>query len=88
MTEFLEPTARDQLPGAPTIIEQGASVLAAVGRTSIPDATDVLRAAAARTGIKVAHVAQLLVDWERTGRLSRDLRTAIRHSLPSFPLAP
>ncbi|MFI7005495.1 hypothetical protein [Streptomyces sp. NPDC050145] len=49
-------------------------------------AADLLRGASERTGITLEHVSQLLVDWERTGRLCSDLRAEIQPFLP--PPAP
>ena len=40
------------------------------------------------TGIKLRHVAQLLIEWTRTGRLCADLRTELDRQLAGHTKSP
>ncbi|MFG2452879.1 ANTAR domain-containing protein [Streptomyces sp. NPDC048512] len=72
------------------IIDQAIGVLFAVVRLTPDQGWNVLRARSQNTNIKLRHVAELLVDWARTGNLTEDIRTELERQLalhsPPTPL--
>ncbi|MER7201350.1 ANTAR domain-containing protein [Streptomyces sp. CB01635] len=81
-------TGRPQ-PGAfDAVVDQAAGVLIAVGRMTPADAWDVLRETSMRTDIKLRHVAELLVEWGRSGVLCADIRTELDRQLAQRSRAP
>lgn len=76
-------------PGAfDAVVDQAAGVLIAVGRMTSAEAWDVLRETSMRTDIKLRHVAELLVEWGRSGVLCADLRTELDRQLAQRRPAP
>ncbi|GAA1283758.1 hypothetical protein GCM10009646_84150 [Streptomyces aureus] len=76
-------------PGAfDAVVDQAAGVLIAVGRMTSAEAWDVLRETSMRTDIKLRHVAELLVEWGRTGALCADIRTELDRQLAQRRPAP
>ncbi|MFB7999566.1 ANTAR domain-containing protein [Streptomyces sp. NPDC056002] len=76
-------------PGAfDAVVDQAAGVLIAVGRMSSAEAWDVLRETSMRTDIKLRHVAELLVEWGRTGALCADIRIELDRQLAQRRPAP
>ncbi|MGW5736651.1 MULTISPECIES: hypothetical protein [Streptomyces] len=71
--------------GPRRLAEQAELIVAVVGGLSPSAARDGLRQISARTGIKEHHVAQLLVEWGRTGVLCADIRTELHHYLATHP---
>ncbi|MFD3480384.1 ANTAR domain-containing protein [Streptomyces sp. NPDC058695] len=81
-------TVRPQ-PGAfDAVVDQAVGVLIAVGRMTPADAWDVLRETSMRTDIKLRHVAELLVEWGRSGVLCADIRTELDRQLAQRRRAP
>ncbi|MFB8267688.1 MULTISPECIES: ANTAR domain-containing protein [unclassified Streptomyces] len=70
------------------MVDQAAGVLIAVGRMSSAEAWDVLRETSMRTDIKLRHVAELLVEWGRTGALCADIRIELDRQLAQRRPAP
>ncbi|MEK0099663.1 ANTAR domain-containing protein [Streptomyces sp. A475] len=70
------------------MVDQAAGVLIAVGRMSSAEAWDVLRETSMRTDIKLRHVAELLVEWGRTGALCADIRIELDRQLAPRRPAP
>jgi hypothetical protein len=63
------------------VIDQALGVLVAVGRISPAEAWDALRETSMCTNIKLRHVAELVVDWARTGDLAPDIREQLARRL-------
>ncbi|MET7520297.1 ANTAR domain-containing protein [Streptomyces sp. NPDC005480] len=70
------------------VVDQAAGVLIAVGRMTSAEAWDVLRETSMRTDIKLRHVAELLVEWGRSGVLCADIRTELDRQLAQRGRAP
>lgn len=70
------------------VIDQAAGVLIAVGRMTSAEAWDVLRETSMRTDIKLRNVAELLVEWGRSGALCADIRTELNRQLAQRGRAP
>lgn len=70
------------------VIDQAVSVLIAVGRMTSAEAWDVLRETSMRTDIKLRNVAELLVEWGRSGALCADIRTELNRQLAQRGRAP
>ncbi|WP_223281351.1 ANTAR domain-containing protein [Streptomyces antnestii] len=76
-------------PGAfDAVVDQAAGVIIAVGRMSSAEAWDVLRETSMRTDIKLRHVAELLVEWGRSGVLCADIRTELARQFAQRRQAP
>ncbi|NGO11877.1 ANTAR domain-containing protein [Streptomyces sp. HC44] len=56
------------------VIDQAIGVVVAVGQMTPEEAWDVLRETSMCTNIKLRHVAELVVDWGRTGELVADIK--------------
>ncbi len=63
------------------VIDQAMGVLMAVGRCSSAEAWDALREASMRTNTKLRIVAELVLEWARTGNLPPALRTELERRL-------
>jgi hypothetical protein len=61
--------------------DQAIGIIAALGKLSPSESLDVLVEVSQHTNIKVRHVAELIVDFGRTGRLCTDIRTELNTSL-------
>ncbi|MEU8794298.1 ANTAR domain-containing protein [Streptomyces sp. NPDC048643] len=69
------------------VIDQAIGVLLAVGRLTPDEGWNVLREVSQRTNVKLHRVAELIIDWARTGKLCGDVRTELdlqlaRHGRP------
>ncbi|MGW6263285.1 ANTAR domain-containing protein [Streptomyces sp. NPDC055085] len=62
-------------------VDQAIGVILSVGRLSPEQGWDILREISQRTNIKLRHVAELIVDWARTGSLPADIRTELDKQL-------
>ncbi|MGW7265224.1 ANTAR domain-containing protein [Streptomyces sp. NPDC054842] len=63
------------------VVDQAIGVVAAVGRLTPDEGWNVLRNISQTTNIKMRHVAELIVDWARTGRLPDDIRNRLESEL-------
>ncbi|MFH8736500.1 ANTAR domain-containing protein [Streptomyces sp. NPDC017964] len=63
------------------VVDQAVGVVIAVGRLTSAEAWDVLRETSMRTDIKLHHVAELLVEWGRSGALCADIRIELDRQL-------
>ncbi|MGW3819951.1 ANTAR domain-containing protein [Streptomyces sp. NPDC005046] len=63
------------------VIDQAIGVLLAVGELIPDQGWNVLRAVSPYTNIKLRHVAELLIEWARTGDLGQDLRLELDRQL-------
>ncbi|MGW6485682.1 ANTAR domain-containing protein [Streptomyces sp. NPDC055056] len=63
------------------VVDQAIGVLLAVGTLTPDQGWDVLREVSQRTNIKLRHVAELLVEWARTGKLAADIQTELDQQL-------
>ncbi|MEU1118026.1 MULTISPECIES: ANTAR domain-containing protein [unclassified Streptomyces] len=62
-------------------VERAANVIVGVGRCTAAEARDILRRISLATDIKPFHVAQLVVEWGRTGSLCADVRHELERQL-------
>ncbi|MCX5001024.1 ANTAR domain-containing protein [Streptomyces sp. NBC_00638] len=63
------------------VVDQAIGVVLAVGQLTPEQGWDVLREVSQRTNIKLRHVAELVIDWARTGKLCTDVRTELERQL-------
>lgn len=63
------------------VVDQAIGVVLAVGRLSPDAGWEVLRNISQNTNIKLRHVAELIVDWARTGELPAEVRERLEHEL-------
>jgi AmiR/NasT family two-component response regulator len=63
------------------VVDQAIGVVLAVGRLSPDAGWEVLRNISQNTNIKLRRVAELVVDWARTGELPDDVRGRLEHEL-------
>ncbi|MER7983631.1 ANTAR domain-containing protein [Streptomyces sp. NPDC095817] len=59
-------------------------VLLAAGRLTPDQGWNVLREISQHTNIKLRHVAELIIDWARTGNLCTDIRTELDRQLAPY----
>jgi hypothetical protein len=74
----------EQLAAAVTshaTVDQAVGIMVGLGKLSPSESWDVLVEVAQLTNIKVRHVAELIVDFGRTGHLCTDIRTELNNSL-------
>ncbi|MFG2308720.1 ANTAR domain-containing protein [Streptomyces sp. NPDC048566] len=93
MTELVGNPRDDGLGGRDTtasgaVLDHAVGVVMKLGRLAPEQAEQILRDLSRHTGIKVRHVAQLLVEWTRTGRLCADLRTELDRQLATHRASP
>ncbi|MCQ4205584.1 ANTAR domain-containing protein [Streptomyces longispororuber] len=62
-------------------VDQAIGVVLAVGQLTPAEAWDVLRELSMRTNIKLRHVAELLVEWGKTGELTGEIRAELDRQL-------
>jgi AmiR/NasT family two-component response regulator len=67
------------------VVDQAIGVVIAIGRLTPEQAWDVLRNVSQHTNIKLRHVAELLLEWARTGQLATDIRTELKRQLDHPP---
>ncbi|MFD8418130.1 ANTAR domain-containing protein [Streptomyces sp. NPDC059466] len=63
------------------VVDQAIGVLLAVGRLTPDEGWDTLRSISQNTNVKLRQVAELIVEWARTGRLPGDIRSQLEHEL-------
>ncbi|MGW6486219.1 ANTAR domain-containing protein [Streptomyces sp. NPDC055056] len=63
------------------MVDQAIGIILSVGHFNPEQGWDVLREISQRTNIKLRHVAELIVDWARTGHLPADIRTELDRQL-------
>ena len=63
-------------------------MLAALSNTTPDEAERLLQELSAQTGIKPRHVAELIIEFARTGRLCADLREELEHQLAQRRVPP
>ncbi|MFD5632303.1 ANTAR domain-containing protein [Streptomyces sp. NPDC127072] len=66
------------------VVDQAIGVVLALGQLTPEQGWDVLKEVSQRTNIKLRHVAELLVDWARTGDLNSDVRTELDRQLAQY----
>ncbi|MER7982602.1 ANTAR domain-containing protein [Streptomyces sp. NPDC095817] len=82
VTELRQENAQlQQAVHSHAVIDQAIGVLLAVGELTPDQGWDVLRAISQHTNIKLRHVAQLLIEWARTGNLCAEVRTELERQL-------
>lgn len=70
------------------VVDHAVGVVVTLGRLAPEQAEQVLRELSRHTGIKLRHVAHLLIEWTRTGRLCADLRTELDRQLADHRKSP
>ncbi|MEW2168134.1 ANTAR domain-containing protein [Streptomyces sp. NPDC007084] len=70
------------------VLDNAVGIVVAMGRLAPEQAEQILRELSRHTGIKLRHVAQLLIEWTRTGRLCADLRTELDRQLAGHRESP
>jgi hypothetical protein len=63
------------------VADQAIGVLIARGRLAPEQGWNVLVGTSQHTNIKLRHVAELVVEWARTGHLAGDIRTELERQL-------
>ncbi|MEU1532339.1 ANTAR domain-containing protein [Streptomyces fagopyri] len=63
------------------VVDQAIGVILAVGRLTPDQGWDALRSISQNTNVKLRQVAELIVDWARTGRLPGEIRSRLEHEL-------
>ncbi|MEU0788256.1 ANTAR domain-containing protein [Streptomyces sp. NPDC006173] len=66
------------------VVDQAIGVLLAVGELTPDQGWDVLREVSQHTNIKLRHVAELLIEWPRTGTLNQELRLQLDRQLALY----
>ncbi|MGW3819713.1 ANTAR domain-containing protein [Streptomyces sp. NPDC005046] len=70
------------------VVDHAVGVVVALGQLAPAQAEQVLQELSRATGIKLRSVAQLIIEWTRTGRLCADLRTELDRQLPGVQEVP
>ncbi|WP_393087289.1 ANTAR domain-containing protein [Streptomyces sp. LN704] len=63
------------------VVDQAIGVILAVGRLTPDQGWDTLRGISQNTNVKLRHVAELIVEWARTGQLPSEIRSQLEHEL-------
>ncbi|MBV1941160.1 ANTAR domain-containing protein [Streptomyces sp. BV286] len=63
------------------VVDQAIGVMIAVGQLTPFQGWEVLREVSQRTNIKLRNVAELVVEWPRTGELSAGIRAELEQQL-------
>ncbi|MFJ6837388.1 ANTAR domain-containing protein [Streptomyces sp. NPDC091209] len=71
--------------GSHAVVDQASGVLLAVGQLRPDRGRHVLRKVSQRTGIKLRHVAELLIEWARTGHC---VPTSVTNWISNWPSTP
>lgn len=66
---------------AHAVVDQAIGVILAVGHLTPDQGWDVLREISQHTNIKLRHVAELIIEWARTGTLRTEVRTELERQL-------
>ncbi|MFG2452766.1 ANTAR domain-containing protein [Streptomyces sp. NPDC048512] len=65
------------------VVDQAIGVILAAGKLTPDQGWNVLRALSQNTNTKLRHVAELIIEWARTGSLGQDIRTELERQLAS-----
>ncbi|MFE9988019.1 ANTAR domain-containing protein [Streptomyces sp. NPDC005381] len=63
------------------VVDQAIGVVLAVGQLTPDEGWDAVRAISQNTNFKLRHVAELIVDWARTGELPSEIRGELERQL-------
>ncbi|MET8413374.1 ANTAR domain-containing protein [Streptomyces sp. NPDC005195] len=63
------------------VVDQAIGVILAVGRLTPDQGWDTLRSISQNTNVKLRNVAELIVEWARTGQLPSEIRGQLEHEL-------
>ncbi|MFD4413121.1 ANTAR domain-containing protein [Streptomyces sp. NPDC058475] len=63
------------------VVDQAIGVVLALGRLTPDQGWEVLRAVSQHTNIKLRHVAELIVEWARTGDLCAGIRSELERRI-------
>ncbi|MGX5185465.1 ANTAR domain-containing protein [Streptomyces avermitilis] len=66
------------------VVDQAIGVVIALGQLTPEQGWDVLKEVSQRTNIKLRHVAELLIEWARSGQLCADIRTELEQQLAQY----
>lgn len=66
---------------AHAVVDQAIGVVLAVGELTPDEGWAVLRGVSQNTNIKLRHVAELVLEWARTGQLCTDIRCELERQL-------
>lgn len=66
------------------VVDQAIRVVLAIGQLTPEQGWHVLKEVSQRTNIKLRHVAELLIDWARTGQLCAEIRTELDRQLAQY----
>jgi len=67
--------------GPRPLVAQAIGVVLAMGQLTAEQGREVLREVSQQTKIKQHHVAELIVEWARTGKLCADIRKDLEQQL-------
>ncbi|MGW7046887.1 ANTAR domain-containing protein [Streptomyces avermitilis] len=70
------------------VVDQAIGVVIALGQLTPEQGWEALREVSQRTNIKLRHVAELLIEWARTGKLCADIRTELEQQLAQYAQPP
>lgn len=70
-----------QLGPSPATLERAMGIIVAVGQFTTAEAWDVLHEISTHSRISILHVAQLIIEWGRTGNLCADIRHELDQQL-------
>jgi hypothetical protein len=62
-------------------VDQAIGVVLAVGELAPDDAWEILREVSQRTNVKLRHVAEVIVEWARTGELAAEIKGELEREL-------
>ncbi|KAA0920544.1 ANTAR domain-containing protein [Streptomyces apricus] len=63
------------------VVDQAIGVVIALSRVTPEAGWNILKETSQHTNIKLRHVAELVVEWARTGQLPSDIRTELERRL-------
>ncbi|WP_221348226.1 ANTAR domain-containing protein [Streptomyces beigongshangae] len=66
---------------AHAVVDQAIGVVIVLGRLTPVQGWEVLREVSQRTNTKLRNIAELVVEWARTGELSEDVRTVLEQQI-------
>ncbi|MFE9813198.1 ANTAR domain-containing protein [Streptomyces sp. NPDC005548] len=66
------------------VIDQAIGVLLTLGQLTPDQGWNVLRDVSQHTNIKLRHVAELIIEWARTGTLAADISTELERQLAPY----
>ncbi|MER7679108.1 ANTAR domain-containing protein [Streptomyces sp. NPDC096934] len=82
VTELREENAQlEEAMRSRAVVDQAVGVVLAMGHLTPEQGLKVLCGVSQATRIKLGHVAELIVDWARTGQLCTDIRTQLDQQL-------